>query len=384
MMKRSTGSRSYSMALRSKEMSSGKVAEPEIHAARSFAGTDPCRPEVTIGESPAANDFATLKRLIKQRGLLEKQPKYSIAKILLTLSLFLLGLTFLMLVRPFGLQILNAAFLAFVSTQLGLLGHDAGHRQLFRRTWKNDLISLMMGNLLLGISHGWWIEKHNQHHSHPNQEDLDPDIDIPVLAFSQNYLPQKGKLRQFVVKYQAFFFFPVLSFALLNLKYSSLLFLARTKGKYHFVEVALLLIHYLGYLGLLFTVFQVWQAILFILIHQGLAGLYLGSIFAPNHKGMPVLDKESTVDFLHRQVETARNVKGHPLTDFWYGGLNYQIEHHLFPSRPRHHLREAQHIIKPFCQAGSIPYCETSWLQSYQAILRHLHAVSAPLRAIRN
>ena len=335
---------------------------------------------MTITVSPVANDFATLKRLIKQRGLLEKQPTYYIPKIVLTLSLFLLGLTFLLLVRPFWLQVLNAAFLAFVSTQLGLLGHDAGHRQMFRRTWKNDLISLMMGDLLLGISHGWWIEKHNQHHSHPNQEDLDPDIDIPVLAFSQNHLPQKGKLRQFLVKYQAFFFFPLLSLALLNLKFYSLLFLVRKKEKYHLVEVALLLIHYLGYLGLLFSVLQVWQAILFLIIHQGLSGLYLGSIFAPNHKGMPVLEKESTVDFLHRQVETARNVKGHLFTDFWYGGLNYQIEHHLFPGMPRNHLREAQHIIKPFCQAGSIPYCETGCLQSYQAILHHLHAVSAPLR----
>ncbi len=381
MTKGRTGSRSHSMALRSKEVGSGRAAELDRRAARSLVDIDPCRSEVTIGVSPAANDFATLKRLIKQRGLLEKQPTYYIAKILLTLSLFLLGLTFLMLVRPFWLQVLNAAFLAFVSTQLGLLGHDAGHRQMFRRTWKNDLISLMMGDLLLGISHGWWIEKHNQHHSHPNQEDLDPDIDIPVLAFSQDHLPQKGKLRQFLVKYQAFFFFPLLFLALLNLKFYSLLFLARKKEKYHLVEVALLLIHYLGYLGLLFSVLQVWQAILFIIIHQGLSGLYLGSIFAPNHKGMPVLDKESTVDFLHRQVETARNVKGHPFTDFWYGGLNYQIEHHLFPSMPRNHLREAQPIIKSFCQAGSIPYCETSWLQSYQAILHHLHAVSAPLRA---
>jgi fatty acid desaturase len=114
-----------------------------------------------------------------------------------------------------------------------------------------------------------------------------------------------------------------------------------------------------------------------------LSGLYLGSIFAPNHKGMTIIDKESDLGFLYRQVVTARNVKGRPVTDFWYGGLNYQIEHHLFPSMPRNRLREAQCLIKAFCQEHAIPYYETSMLRSYQEILQYLHHVSSPLRAAR-
>jgi fatty acid desaturase len=115
-------------------------------------------------------------------------------------------------------------------------------------------------------------------------------------------------------------------------------------------------------------------------IHQALTGLYLGSIFAPNHKGMPVLDKESTVDFLHRQVLTARNIYPHPLTDFWYGGLNYQIGHHLFPSMPRNKLKEAQRTVKIFCQEHDIPYHETTLFLSYKEILQHLHQIGTSLR----
>jgi fatty acid desaturase len=125
------------------------------------------------------------------------------------------------------------------------------------------------------------------------------------------------------------------------------------------------------------------QALLFIAVHRGLFGTYMVSIFAPNHKAMPLLERDSKVDFLRRQVLTSRNVIAHPITDFWYGGLNYQIEHHLFPRLPRNKLREAQPIIRGFCLDHSIAYHETSVFQSYKEILQHLHEVGTPLREAR-
>jgi fatty acid desaturase len=95
---------------------------------------------------------------------------------------------------------------------------------------------------------------------------------------------------------------------------------------------------------------------------------------------MLLLDKSSKMDFLRRQVLTARNVTSHPFNDFWYGGLNYQIEHHLFPSMPRKNLKEAQKIIRVFCNERSISYYETSMAQSYKEILLFLHQIGAPLR----
>ena len=99
---------------------------------------------------------------------------------------------------------------------------------------------------------------------------------------------------------------------------------------------------------------------MFILVQQGLFGLYLGCSFAPNHKGMPVLDAGDRSDFLRRQVLTSRNVRGGLLTDFALGGLNYQIEHHLFPSMPRPSLRHSQPLIEAFCQQRGVPYCQSS------------------------
>lgn len=281
-------------------------------------------------------------------------------------------------------ELLNAAYLAFVFVQISLLAHDCGHRQFsFHASWKNDWVTLILGNLLLGISRQWWIDKHNEHHGHPNQIDVDPDVDIPLLAFEEEQALEKRGLARFIVKYQAGLIFPLSLLQALSMHRSSIKFLLEKKAKSTLAEALAVGAHFILYFGLLFSVLEPLQAILFIATHRGLFGLYMVSIFAPNHKAMPVLERDSQLDFLRRQVLTSRNVIAHPLTDFWYGGLNYQIEHHLFPRLPRNKLREAQSVIKDFCRDHSIAYHETSVLQSYREILQHLHEVGAPLRKVK-
>src|ERR671921_87437 len=280
------------------------------------------------------NQYAELKRLIKQRGLLDQQPAYFAGKSLLTL-------------------------------------------------WKNDWLTLILGNLLLGISRQWWIDKHNDHHGHPNQLDVDPDVDIPLLAFEEEQALDKRGLARFVVKYQAALIFPLSILQGLSMHRSSIQFLIENRAKSTLTEGLFMGAHFVVYFGLLFSVLEPLQALLFITVHRGLFGMFMVSIFAPNHKAMPVLARNSRLDFMRRQVLTSRNVIAHPITDFWYGGLNYQIEHHLFPRLPRNKLREAQPIVKDFCRMHTIAYHETSVLRSYQEILQHLHEVGAPLREAR-
>jgi fatty acid desaturase len=120
--------------------------------------------------------------------------------------------------------------------------------------------------------------------------------------------------------------------------------------------------------------------VLFIAVQQGLFGVYLGCSFAPNHKGMPMLDAADRHDFLHRQVLTSRNVRGGVFTDFALGGLNYQIEHHLFPSMPRPSLRRSQPIISGFLRERELPYCEASLFGSYAQAMSHLNEVGRAIR----
>ena len=343
-------------------------------------------PDETLGSEPAQayqaqptpalreNEYAELKQLIKKQGLLNKQPSYYTGQILLILSLLALSLTFVLLINALWLQLLNAAFLAFVFAQIGFIGHDAGHRQIFHTLGKNKIAGLAV-NFLLGTSRSWWIDKHNRHHVNPNQIDVDPDISIPVLAFSEEQARAKRGVLRFVVRYQAYLLFPLLALEGLGLRIASFPYMARIRKRYILPELFLATVHFVLYFGFLFSVLGVWQATAFIFVHQALFGLYVGATFAVNHKGMLILDKNSQLDFLRRQVLTARNVKANPLTDFWYGGLNYQIEHHLFPNMPRNKLREAQKIVRVFCQNRSVSYCEESVLQSYRGVLQSLHQV---------
>ena len=98
------------------------------------------------------------------------------------------------------------------------------------------------------------------------------------------------------------------------------------------------------------------QSALFLGVQLAATGLYLGSSFAASHIGMPVLAHDTRIDFFRRQVLTSRNIAGGRVASFAMGGLNYQIEHHLFPNMPRPNLRKARPIVQRFCQDSSITY----------------------------
>jgi fatty acid desaturase len=271
-----------------------------------------------------------------------------------------------------------AVFLAVMFTQVGFLGHDAGHRQIFGSRRASYVVGVLHGNLGIGLSYGWWVDKHNRHHAHPNTEGADPDIKPSAVAFTRLQAQAARGVARLAFRYQAYLFFPLLLLEAISLHVASIRALTGRTSRHRRTEAALLGAHFVGYLSLVFLVLSPVKAVVFILVQQGLFGLYLGSSFAPNHKGMPTLHAGDQTDFLRRQVITSRNVRGGWLTDFALGGLNYQIEHHLFPSMPRPSLRRSQDLVQAFCEQRDLPYCETSFAGSYAQALRHLNAVGRP------
>jgi fatty acid desaturase len=340
--------------------------------------------ELTAGPLPPRvgrwSEYTQLSRQIKQAGLLDRRHGYYTAKLSLNLVLLAAGGAAFAALEDSWWQLVTAAYLAVVFTQIAFVGHDAGHRQIFRSRRANNLAGLVHANLLVGISFGWWVAKHNRHHTNPNHEDLDPDLDIPALAFTTGQARDKQGLARMVARYQAYLFFPLLLLEAAQLHVASAKAIVRGSGRATMVEALLLLLHAAGYVAALVLVLSPLQAVAFIVVQQGLFGLYLGCAFAPNHKGMPTLTDAEELDFLRRQVLTSRNVRGSRLVDFLLGGLNYQIEHHLFPNMPRPNLRHAQPLIRAFCQEHDLPYREATMFGSYAEAIRHLHSVGAPLR----
>jgi fatty acid desaturase len=327
------------------------------------------------------SDYAELLRLVRQAGLLARRPGSYTWRITAAATLLAAGWAVFVLVGDSWWQLAVAAYLAVMFTQAGFLGHDAGHRQISGSRRVSYVLGILLGNLGIGLSYGWWVGKHSRHHAHPNTPGADPDVSMRVLAFTPAQASASRGLSRMVFRCQAYLFFPLLLGEAFSVHAASIRALAARDARGRPAEAALLALHLLGYLTAVALVLPPVKAIVFVLVQQGLFGLYLGASFAPNHKGMPILDAADRTDFLRRQVLTSRNVRGGWLTDLVLGGLNYQIEHHLFPSMPRPNLRRSQALIREFCQQRGLPYCEASLIGCYAQALRHLAIVGRPLRS---
>ncbi|ANZ35639.1 delta fatty acid desaturase [Lentzea guizhouensis] len=319
-----------------------------------------------------ASDFAQLSVLIKQAGLLRRRRGYYYVRIGVNLLVYAAAWVAFALLGDSWWQLAVAVVLAIMTTQLAFIGHDAGHKQIFASRRWNEIAGYFHSGLV-GVSYDWWVGKHNRHHANPNHEDEDPDVDISVLAFTQKQSAAKRGPLRWIAARQAYLFFPLLLLEGYALHWHSI----KYSGRERYVMIANIVV----YLGVVFWVLSPVYAIAFVLVHQGLWGLYMGCSFAPNHKGMPVLSAGHSLDFLRKQVLTSRNITGGRFVDFLLGGLNYQIEHHLFPSMPRPALRHAQVIVQKFCEQHDISYAQCGLFRSYGYVLEHLHEAAAPLRA---
>ncbi len=328
-------------------------------------------------------DYAVLKRRIQDAGLLVKRPAYYALSITTNLALWTLCLVLVFTVGTIWGQALAAVGLAMMSVQLGFQLHDSGHRQMFNSAGKNAFVGLVTADLLLGVSYGWWVSKHNRHHGNPNDVDLDPDIKVGAIAYNDEQAQARRGAGRLAAMYQAYLFFPLTTFLAWSMHVAGFTYLIKEQSRYRALEVVLLVVHAIAYLGAMVYLLGPWSALMVVLIQKAVGGAYMAAVFAPNHKGMPQTDAGSRMDFVRTQVLTARNVRGHPLTDLWYGSLNYQIEHHLFPGMPRLNMRRAQPIIAEFCKERGIAYHETSFLDSYRELLSFLNEIGAPLRAER-
>ncbi|MER8234310.1 acyl-CoA desaturase [Streptomyces sp. NPDC094049] len=352
-------------------------------------------PPPAVAPSPApartrgGSEFTPLLRTIREQGLLQHRPGWyarGIAVNLIGIAAVVAGLA---LTGPSWWALPLAVPLALLSARIAFVAHDAGHAQITANRRAGRIIQLAHANLLLGMSREWWNDKHNRHHAHPNHLDKDPDVAADILVFAEHQTTGRTGTRGFLTRHQALLFFPLTTLEGIALKVYGVRSLLAQDGpcrtrRERLVEGGLLLAHFLGYATLLLTLLTPAQALVFALLHQMLFGVHLGMAFAPNHKGMDRPDEHPDSDdwgHLRRQVLTSRNIRGATLTDWFLGGLNYQVEHHLFPSMPRPHLRLAQPAVRAHCAALGVPYTETGFVDSYRQALGHLHEVGAPLRS---
>lgn len=295
---------------------------------------------------------------------------------LLLASLLACGAAALFKTSAFPLQLADAVLLAFVFAQLGLLGHDAGHNQVFASARLNTMLGRICGNLLLGMGLGWWREHHNAHHASPNQEGRDPDADLGVLALSPEQAARRHGFQGWCSRRQVFLTPLFASLQVFELHRYTVNFLVSRRGKSIYMEALLIAAHFVLYLGLLFVSLGFVRGLVFAVVQRIVSGWYLNIIFGTNHTGMPLLTETQRMDFVQQQVATSRNVRIPRPLAFLFGGLHLQIEHHLFPTMPRNQLHRAQPLIKAFCAQHGLAYRESGFAATYVEIYQHMWRVS--------
>jgi fatty acid desaturase len=229
------------------------------------------------------------------------------------------------------------------------------------------------------------LNKHNTHHVAPNIHGQDPDLDtMPFLAWSEDALElfsdySDDTLAKLWISHQPILFFPLFVLVRLAWTMSSIAYplYGNVKTSVATLEICGIALHYTWQFGLAILWLGPRRALIYFILSQALGGILLASVFVLNHNGRAVLNKNDlqTKGFYELQIYTSRNVRSTPLLDWIMGGLNYQIEHHLFPTLPRHNYHLVAPLVKEVCAKHQVHYHETTFWQGMMEVLGRLRSV---------
>ena len=308
--------------------------------------------------------YDELSERVKAKKLNAKIPVRGTVELIIVLSL--LGLSYYSL---FHFHYAVTALL-FILTfwRSTFVAHDVIHFQYYENKALNKNLGYLFGNVIIGASRNWWERDHNvEHHTWTNSAERDEDIKALGGIFTRE---KTGYA--FVHRFKRFIFWMVLPLTWFSFHYQTWEYIFTRN--FRWPDPVTILIHYAAIPGMFFYALPVDQAL------GALAILYVGygtlaaSVFITNHLGMEVLEGDGykKMPWFEIQTRTSRNITGGPLVHWIYGGLNTQIEHHLFPKIPRLKLLEVAKITEDFCREHQLFYYTVPPFKAYQEIHREL------------
>lgn len=331
------------------------------------------------------SSYAELLEKVRAAGLLARARGFYWRVFAVLSTLTAAAAVGIVLLGDSWLQLIIAGALGVLFTQFAFLSHEAAHSQVFASRRWNTRAAQWIGTLVVGMSYSWWQNKHTRHHGNPNTVGKDPDIAQDTVSFlEEDAAARRGPLRLLTLV-QGWAFLPLLTLEGINLHWLSIRALVTGRdlkgtGGDRALELTLLAVRFGLYVTAIFLLLPFGMAWAFLGVQLAVFGIMMGGSFVPNHTGMPIIAPTARIDFFARQVRTSRNIRGGRLMDFAMGGLNRQTEHHLFPSMARPHLRRARRFVIEHAAERGVPYTETTLLDAFRIVVRHLNRVGLAAR----
>ena len=308
---------------------------------------------------PYPDVFDELKAQVREAGLLKRIPiRGSIEMIAIIVSIIVALAT-----APLWHPVLLGIFLTIIFTRSVFVSHDILHTQYFKNKSLSKKLSYPFSAFILSNSSSWWDYKHNvNHHTYCNIVEKDEDIRALDNAFTH----EKGD-NKFIKKHKFLVFWGAMF----------VMFPAFIAQSYDFVirrklwgELTLMLLHWPLVWGTLFYQIGGLNTLYVALNMNFILSPWLAFGFITNHLGCETFNEEKAKKFswMELQMRGSRSLTGGMFVHWFYGGLNTQIEHHLFPKAPRFNLLKVQKMTRDFAKKHNIYYFEATPLQAYVQI----------------
>ncbi|EPS70430.1 delta-8 sphingolipid desaturase, partial [Genlisea aurea] len=343
--------------------------------------------------SEVSMDYRKLASEFTKSGLFEKKGHgviYSICFIALMLSACFYGV---LATESLTVHVLSAGLLGLSWMQVAYLGHDSGHYQIMTGRGSNKFIQLFTGNCLTGISIAWWKWTHNAHHMACNSLDHDPDLQhLPLLAVSSKLFQSitsyfYGRklafdaIARFFISYQHITFYPITCVARVNLYLQTVLLLfSGRKVPDRGLNILGILVFWTWF-PLLVSFLPTWsERVLFVMVSFCVTSIqhvqFCLNHFAANvYVGAPKGD-----DWFEKQTNGTIDISCSWWMDWFFGGLQFQLEHHLFPRLPRCWLRSVSPSVQELCKKHNLQYRSLSFFEANVATLKTLRAAAMEAR----
>ncbi|GFS07568.1 fatty acid desaturase 2-like [Elysia marginata] len=251
----------------------------------------------------------------------------------------------------------SMAAITTVEGQVGWLQHDFGHLSVFRSSKLNHALHYFTIGLIKGASPSWWNHMHYQHHAKPNVMDKDPDVRLEALFVVGDHMPvkvAKEKKKSMPYNWQNYYFFLIGPPLLFPVYFQIMLFRYIWTRK-AWMDLLMVTIFFIKFFYLFTPLLGIGGAIAYYFTFRCLESHWFTWVAQSNHIPMDI-DEDQALPWLKLQLQATCNVEKSVFNDWFTGHLNFQIEHHLFPTMPRHNLYKIAPLVKSLCEKHGVPY----------------------------